>query len=149
MLSGSALSSWALVEEPTLYSVEMARQMNCSRVGVGVGENEDGAPNSARMVDCLRQVPLARLVEARVAAPTFLNAFGPSVDGVVIRADFRHQLLAGALPETQARPKAPLSPPPAALQRNSKPRETSAKTSAGLARYDLLFGCVTGEALHG
>lgn len=147
MLSGSALSSWALVQEPLLYSLEIARQMNCSGGGGGGGDaGEETAENHDRIVDCLRRVPLARLAEARVAAPTFLNAFGPSVDGVVIRADFQRDLLADA-PPPDSQPHAKAAPP--LLHRQPKPRDATKTTAAALGKYDLLLGCVTGEALSG
>ncbi|KAG8279638.1 neurexin protein binding [Homalodisca vitripennis] len=80
LLSGSALSSWALVEDPVYFAVRLDRQVNCSAPEDLLRDNED-------IVDCLRDVPLQELLKADTSAPSYLSAFGPSVDGVVIRTD--------------------------------------------------------------
>lgn len=38
---------------------------------------------------------------AEITAPSFLSAFGPSVDGVVIKVNFQQELLLNILPELQ------------------------------------------------
>lgn len=72
-------------------------------------------------------------------APTFLNAFGPSVDGVVIKNNFQDEMLASILPEWQNFPKS------VTLYTNTKTRDS--KSLINTDKYDLLFGCVTSEAL--
>ncbi|XP_061388047.1 neuroligin-3-like, partial [Musca vetustissima] len=78
LMSGSAYSSWALVEDPVMFAVKLAKEVNCS-----IPENLD--KDHEQIVDCLREVPLEDLYAADIQAPTFLTSFGPSVDGVVIR----------------------------------------------------------------
>uniref|UniRef100_A0A1I8MUT4 Carboxylesterase type B domain-containing protein n=1 Tax=Musca domestica TaxID=7370 RepID=A0A1I8MUT4_MUSDO len=78
LMSGSAYSSWALVEDPVMFAVKLAKEVNCS-----IPENLD--KDHEQIVDCLREVPLEDLYGADIQAPTFLTSFGPSVDGVVIR----------------------------------------------------------------
>jgi carboxylesterase type B len=89
LLSGSALSSWALVEQPVTYALRLARQLNCSLPA-------DTRRDHERIVDCLRAAPLDALVRADVTPPAYMSAFGPSIDGVVIRAGFKRDLVAGS-----------------------------------------------------
>ncbi|KAG8260216.1 neurexin protein binding [Homalodisca vitripennis] len=81
LLSVSALSSWALVEDPIYFFVRLDRQVNCSAPEDLLRDNED-------IVDCLRDVPLQELLKADKSAASYMSAFGPSVDGVVIRTDY-------------------------------------------------------------
>ncbi|XP_075150944.1 neuroligin 4 [Haematobia irritans] len=78
LMSGSAYSSWALVEDPVMFAVKLAKEVNCSIP-------EDLDKHHEQIVDCLREVPLDDLYAADIQTPTFLTSFGPSVDGVVIR----------------------------------------------------------------
>ncbi|XP_054288451.1 neuroligin-4, Y-linked-like [Macrosteles quadrilineatus] len=128
LLSGSALSSWALVEDPVSYAVSLARQVNCSVPEDLLRDNED-------IVDCLRDVPLQRLLSADVTAPSYLSAFGPSVDGVVIRTDFREELLINYLPDFPG------------LTGASVLNYKRGENMFGRNKYDLMLGVVTGESL--
>ncbi|XP_035796127.1 neuroligin-1-like [Anopheles albimanus] len=118
LLSGSAYSSWALVEDPVVYALKLAKEVNCSIP-------EDLIKNHEQIVDCLRDVPLEELFGADIQPPSFLSAFGPSVDGVVIRPGRSNQDI-DELPPV---------------------RGTSKRSQGAAGRYDLLFGVVTGEAL--
>lgn len=73
LLSGSAFSSWALVEDPVIYALKLAKEVNCTIP-------EDLIKNHEQIVDCLREVPLEDLYAADIQAPSFLTAFGPSVN---------------------------------------------------------------------
>lgn len=128
LLSGSALSSWALVEDPVYFAVALARQVNCSVPEDLLRDNED-------IVDCLRDVPLASLLKAEVSAPSYLSAFGPSVDGVVIRTDFREELLINYLPDFPG------------LTGTSMFSFKRGESIFGRNKYDLMLGVVTGESL--
>lgn len=127
LLSGSAFSSWALVEEPVVYALRLARDMNCT-------VPEDLVRNHEQIVDCLREVPLEDLMTANVEAPTFLSAFGPSVDGVVIRR---------GLATTQEEDESGGGGGGGSAQQ----RAQSKRSQDASGRYDLLFGVVTSEAL--
>lgn len=94
LLSGSALSSWAVVEDPVSYALKLAKASNCTIP-------EDLAKDNELIVDCLRDASLEELLQIEIQAPTFLSAFGPSVDGVVIKADFQKDLLSYLGPEFQ------------------------------------------------
>lgn len=72
-MSGSALSPWALVHEPSRYAALVAIHANCS----------PELPHS-HLLKCLREKPLETLMSTPVVSPEFSFAFGPSVDGVVI-----------------------------------------------------------------
>lgn len=112
LMSGSAYSSWALVEDPVIYALKLAKEVNCSIP-------EDLIKDHEMIVDCLRDVPLEDLLSADIQPPSFLSAFGPSVDGVVIRPGRTNQ----DMDDASKGPK-----------RNNVP-------------FDLMFSVVTGEAL--
>ncbi|XP_045506017.1 neuroligin-4, Y-linked-like [Colias croceus] len=138
LLSGSALSSWALVEDPVNYSVQLAKQSNCTLP-------EDIVKDHELIVDCLREVPLQELMSAEINTPSYLTAFGPSVDGVVVKTDYAKELLTFFIPND--------------LQgftsvsgvNNFKADKRSGDRIFGIRggqnKYDLLFGVVTSEAL--
>ncbi|XP_056632863.1 neuroligin-4, Y-linked [Diorhabda sublineata] len=132
LLSGSALSSWALVEDPVNYAVKLAKEMNCS-IPDDVGKDHEV------IVDCLRETPLHELLQADVEAPSYLTAFGPSVDGVVIKADFAKELVTYFKPQDLQNFMRPVNA-------NMK-RSEATITPRGNNPYDLLYGVVTSEAL--
>ncbi|XP_065212948.1 neuroligin-1-like isoform X2 [Planococcus citri] len=73
LMSGSSLSPWALVKEPSMYAKQVAQSVNCSFQ----------LPH-LQLLKCLRDRPLHTLIGAKVQVPEFNTAFGPNVDGVVI-----------------------------------------------------------------
>lgn len=72
-MSGSGLSPWSLVSEPAKYAAIVSHHVNCSAE----------LPHPLLM-KCLRERPLDALLSTPIRHPDFGNAFGPSVDGVVI-----------------------------------------------------------------
>lgn len=118
LLSGSAYSSWAIVEDPVVYAVRLAREFNCTIP-------EDMIKHHEQLVDCLRDVPLEELYSVDMQSPNFLSTFGPSVDGVVIRTGLTNQDQDDLLPRGQSK--------------------RSADGRGG--KYDLMFSVVTAEAL--
>ncbi|CAH1117825.1 unnamed protein product [Phaedon cochleariae] len=129
LLSGSALSSWALVEDPVNYAVKLAKEVNCS-IPEDVGKDHEA------IVDCLRETPLEDLLRAEVTPPAYLSAFGPSVDGVVIKADFAKELVTYFKPQDLQ-----------SFGNANVKRSEATLTPRGTNPYDLLFGVVTSEAL--
>jgi neuroligin len=115
LMSGSAFSSWALVEEPVVYALKLAKEVNCTIP-------EDLIKDHENIVDCLRDVPLEELMTAEIIAPNYLSAFGPSVDGVVIRPGRSNQDI-------------------------DESSRASKRTQAQNTQFDLMFSVVTGEAL--
>lgn len=73
LMSGTGLAPWSLVGDPAYYAAIVAHHVNCSV----------DLPHQALM-KCLRDVSLKSLLSTPIKAPEFGNAFGPSVDGVVI-----------------------------------------------------------------
>lgn len=119
LLSGSAHSSWALVEDPVIYAIKLAKESNCT-------VPDDLFKYHEQIVDCLRDIPIENLLAIDIQPPSFLNAFGPSVDGVVIRTGHVSQEMDDAPVGGRGQMKRSQNLP---------------------GRYDLLFGVVTGEAL--
>ncbi len=91
-MSGSSLSPWALVKDPIYYTRIVTDFVNCS---LDVSQTQ--------LLKCLRSRPLELFLKVPVDVPEFTNAFGPSIDGVVIdtnlaeftssTVDGRHTLL--------------------------------------------------------
>lgn len=73
LLSGSGLAPWSLVSDPAKYAAIISHHVNCS-------------PDLAysQLMRCLREQSLDALLSTPIRQPDFGNAFGPSVDGVVI-----------------------------------------------------------------
>ncbi|KAM3955841.1 LOW QUALITY PROTEIN: neuroligin-4, Y-linked [Aphomia sociella] len=137
LLSGSALSSWAIVDDPVFYSLKLAKKMNCSIP-------EDLAKDHEIIVDCLREVSIEELLSVDIFPPNFLTAFGPSVDGVVIKTDFAKDFL--TLYSTGDFPSfGPLNNMNANLNIHKKRSDSGRRLFQN--KYDLLFGVVTSEAL--
>lgn len=114
-MSGSSYSSWALVEEPIIYAIKLAKEVNCSIP-------EDLFKDHETIVNCLRDVPLEDLYAVDIQPPNFLSAFGPSVDGVVIRPGRSNQDL-------------------------DESSRASKRNIPNMGQYDLMISVVTGEAL--
>ncbi|XP_075979945.1 neuroligin-4, Y-linked-like isoform X2 [Anticarsia gemmatalis] len=137
LLSGSALSSWAIVDDPVYYSLKLAKHMNCSIP-------EDLTKDHEIIVDCLREATIEELLSADISPPNFLTAFGPSVDGVVIKTDFAKDFLTmystGDFPSF-----GPLNNMNINLNVHKKRSDSGRRLFQN--KYDLLFGVVTSEAL--
>lgn len=111
MMSGSAYSSWALVDDPVHYAVQLASSLNCSvpryvlnyRMSGNTliykcrgGIFEQIYSNFRNMIHqhedilkCLRNKSVTELSKFRFEDnPSFLTAMGPSRDGIIIPADF-------------------------------------------------------------
>ncbi|XP_072935526.1 neuroligin-4, Y-linked-like isoform X2 [Epargyreus clarus] len=136
LLSGSALSSWAIVDDPVYYSLKLAKHMNCSIP-------EDMSKDHEVIVDCLRDASIEELLAIDISPPNFLTAFGPSVDGVVIKTDFAKDFLTaystGDFPSFG--PLNNMNQNYVHMKRSDNGRRLFQN------KYDLLFGVVTSEAL--
>ncbi|XP_063839760.1 neuroligin-2-like [Scylla paramamosain] len=77
LMSGSSLAPWSLVSNPTRYTRQLAREVNCSHTPLG-----------DELKKCLRTKSLHVIMQAQVEVPEYYYAFGPTVDGVVIDTDF-------------------------------------------------------------
>lgn len=72
LMSGSALSDWALVKNPIMNTIQVGQSLNCEP-----GGNE-------KFFDCLRRKRFTDLVSTKMYLPPFVTVFGPMVDGVMI-----------------------------------------------------------------
>lgn len=134
------MSSWALVEDPVSYSVQLAKQANCSLPDDIVKDHE-------LLVDCLREVPLEELMSADVATPSYLTAFGPSVDGVVVKTDYAKELLTFFIPNDLQGFTSVSGVNNFKGGTDKRSGERIFGIRGGQNKYDLLFGVVTSEAL--
>lgn len=71
LLSGSALSDWALNYNPQQITTQVAEQLNCPIEDSQLGE-------------CLRRKSYQEIMNVTVIAPEFQTIYGPIVDGIVI-----------------------------------------------------------------
>lgn len=71
LMSGTALSDWALTSNPVQATIQVAQALNCP-------DSEE------RMSDCLRRKRLHELTSVSVHVPPFKTPFGPVVDGQII-----------------------------------------------------------------
>lgn len=96
------------------------------------------------IVDCLRDATIEELLSADISPPNFLTAFGPSVDGVVIKTDFAKDFLTsfatGDFPSF-----GPLNNMNQNYNTHTKRSDSGRRLFQN--KYDLLFGVVTSEAL--
>lgn len=73
LFSGTGLAPWSLVADPAHQAAIVSNHVNCS----------PDLPYQ-HLMKCLRETPLDLLMSVPVRQPEFGNAFGPSIDGVVI-----------------------------------------------------------------
>lgn len=74
LMSGTALSDWAMVTNPDLFTTQVAEQLNCSPP---IDQYEE-------MADCLREKRLEEIMNVKVTGPRFMTRFGPVVDGSIV-----------------------------------------------------------------
>ncbi|KAI9563146.1 hypothetical protein GHT06_010604 [Daphnia sinensis] len=85
LMSGSALSPWALNPQAGKLKAEVARQMGCEPFAKSQGSAEQ--MSMADIGDCLRKVPLDSLMAVRLPeTPRFCPTFAPFIDGAGIVA---------------------------------------------------------------
>ena len=77
LMSGSALSPWALARDADFYSRVLAKGVNCP-----ILENY-------LMVECLRSKSMEELQSVDLKVPEHITAFGPIIDSIVIPSEPR------------------------------------------------------------
>lgn len=80
-MSGTALSDWAITDNPLRYTLQAAQQVNCALV-----ERED------ELVTCLRFKKVTDLMSIRLQAPLYANPLAPLVDGIVVPNEPRQSM---------------------------------------------------------
>ncbi|XP_035227237.1 neuroligin-4, X-linked-like [Stegodyphus dumicola] len=73
MMSGSALSSWAIARDANIYAQQIARTLGCPTT------------QPASLLECLRERSVADILRVQTTVPMFLTGFGPTIDGIVIQ----------------------------------------------------------------
>lgn len=74
LMSGSALSDWALNYNPQGITMQVAKKLNCPIEDTKLGE-------------CLRNKSYQEIMNVTVTAAEFLTIYGPIVDGLVVPSD--------------------------------------------------------------
>jgi len=79
--SGSALNPWAVVSNPDavfrqLLS-ESATMFNCTELGISSYRQHQQTPLQHQLTDCLRQVPVDRLINTDLRASRYRSTVGP------------------------------------------------------------------------
>ncbi|XP_052869376.1 neuroligin-2 [Anopheles cruzii] len=136
MMSGSGLAPWSLVGEPAKFAAYVSHHVNCS----------PDLPHQL-LLKCLRDKPLEDILSTSVRAPDFGNAFGPSVDGVVIDT--------GEIQQMDGTHYSDYSGMPSAAKPSAHIHNTLNTINAillrklainKLSKYDLLVGVTRAEA---
>ncbi|CAG5052229.1 unnamed protein product [Parnassius apollo] len=71
LMSGSALSDWAMTKDPAQYTLQVAQGLGCN-------------PNSKNMMSCLQNKPLSEIKKVQILAREFETPLGPSVAGYFV-----------------------------------------------------------------
>ncbi|XP_050081372.1 neuroligin-4, X-linked-like [Anopheles maculipalpis] len=73
LLSGSALSPWALIPDPDAIRLEVSQQMACHLVPGRNGRK----PSTDDITECLRDKPIEALMGVRLTSVRFMPSWGP------------------------------------------------------------------------
>ncbi|XP_068204813.1 neuroligin-4, X-linked-like [Palaemon carinicauda] len=82
-MSGSALSPWASVRDPSGHAFDVATQLDCPVPNDLFGHYEN-------LLQCLRKRPLHHILQVHLKTSKFQVAVGPSIDGVTIKPDWKN-----------------------------------------------------------
>ncbi|XP_021705223.1 neuroligin-1 [Aedes aegypti] len=77
LLSGSALSPWALVPDPDAIRMEVSQQMACHLLVDPPPGKPARKPSTDDITECLRDKPLEALMGVRLNAVRFMPSWGP------------------------------------------------------------------------
>ncbi|XP_062711942.1 neuroligin-1 [Aedes albopictus] len=77
LLSGSALSPWALVPNPDAIRMEVSQQMACHLLVDPPPGKPARKPSTDDITECLRDKPLEALMGVRLTAVRFMPSWGP------------------------------------------------------------------------
>ncbi|KAG8194056.1 hypothetical protein JTE90_003005 [Oedothorax gibbosus] len=81
--SGSALSPWAIARDAIAHTLHVATVLDCP------------AQHNTALVECLRKRNLSDIMNVNIDVPDHLSAFGPTVDGIVLRRDPAEAMASG------------------------------------------------------
>ncbi|CAG2105239.1 unnamed protein product, partial [Medioppia subpectinata] len=83
LMSGSALSPWAIARNADIYSIKLAQELNCPIY------------DNIVMVDCIRHKTVEEIQAVPLEAPQYLTSFGPIIDGILVPSEPKHILETG------------------------------------------------------
>ncbi|XP_068214025.1 neuroligin-4, X-linked-like [Palaemon carinicauda] len=83
LMSGSALSPWASVRDPSGHAFDVATQLDCP-------VPNDLFRHYENLLQCLRKRPLHDILQIQLKTSKFQVAVGPSIDGVTIKPDWKN-----------------------------------------------------------
>ncbi|XP_030040093.2 uncharacterized protein LOC115455607 [Manduca sexta] len=74
LMSGNALSDWAMTNDPTQYTLQVAQSLGCS-------------PHSRNLMSCLQKKPLSEIKKVQILSREFETPLGPVVAGSFIPSE--------------------------------------------------------------
>ncbi|XP_068213907.1 neuroligin-2-like [Palaemon carinicauda] len=83
LMSGSTLSPWASVRDPSGHAFDVATQLDCP-------VPNDLFRHYENLLQCLRKRPLHDILQVQLKTSKFEVAVGPSIDGVTIKPDWKN-----------------------------------------------------------
>ncbi|XP_068214038.1 neuroligin-4, X-linked-like [Palaemon carinicauda] len=83
LMSGSALSPWASVWDPSGHAFDVATQLDCP-------VPNDLFRHYENLLQCLRKRPLHDILQVQLKTSKFQVTVGPSIDGVTIKPDWKN-----------------------------------------------------------
>ena len=156
LMSGSAMSPWAVARDADSYAKLLAKSLNCPTY------------ENVVMVDCLRSKSVDDILAVDLKVPEHLSAFGPIIDGIVIPSEPRSIISpanletssssggsfyssygyssAGSSPAAQYNSASSSSPVSPLLPQSSSTGSVTTPGVTSPAPYDVLFGITRYEA---
>ncbi|UXI17201.1 hypothetical protein NH340_JMT03144 [Sarcoptes scabiei] len=87
MISGSALSPWAIASNAMIYAKNFAKALDCWPTTASSSITTTSKQyHQENVLDCLRKKSIDEMLSIDLNAPTHLTVFGPVIDGIVIPA---------------------------------------------------------------
>ncbi|XP_068214011.1 neuroligin-4, X-linked-like [Palaemon carinicauda] len=83
LMSGSALSPWASVRDPSGHAFNVATQLDCP-------VPNDHSRHYENLLQCLRKRPLHDILQVQLKTSKFQVVVGPSIDGVTIKPEWKN-----------------------------------------------------------
>ncbi|CAG2177536.1 unnamed protein product, partial [Oppiella nova] len=127
LMSGSALSPWAIARNAETYSIQLAKELNCPTY------------DNILMVECVRHKPVEDILGVDLQAPQYLTVFGPIIDGILVPSEPK-QILESGLSDFNYYFHHNVTPPAA------PPPVYNSQSVHYINNYDLLFGVTRVEA---
>ncbi|KAK8724047.1 hypothetical protein OTU49_011416, partial [Cherax quadricarinatus] len=76
LMSGSALSRWAVTWDPYKYTIQVAQALGCPR-----SDDKDA------LKKCLQMKSVEELLSVNLLTPSFTTPLGPIIDGVIVKSE--------------------------------------------------------------